>query len=178
MFVRNLSFGALLLLALNTAFADHFVVTFQGEGSGSLAGVPFGPASFLITAVIDPDDRVELPQGFATEHLQASIVIGDLGEFSFITPTRTFVNTAFELVGFSRASGQDLILGPGNSAFSSWDLLTPIGPISASAELIQWLNPPVETSAGVLQFDFSATTVVFAVRIDDIFADRFEDPDL
>jgi len=86
-----------------------------------------------------------------------------LGDFDFITGTRTFVNNSSSLVGFSRTGGggSDLFNGPNDAEFSVWDMLSSIGPIAGTANLLQWISPEVDTNAGVLFFSNATSEATF-----------------
>ncbi len=149
---------AAALLALLPAAASGSILTYfhQGNGSGTLNGQPFGPSDFKITAVVDTNNRQPLSGGWYIDHSSASILIGGLGSFGIVTPTRTFASNVGHLVGFSRAGagGLDLFNGPSSSAFDTWDMLTPIGPVTGPGGLLQWgLNPLIQTTGGVLIFN-------------------------
>ena len=115
-------------------------------------------ARFVITAIADTDDRIQDGDVFYIEHLTASIDIDGFGTFDFTTPTLSFVNQGRESVGFSKSfpNARDLFTGPSHPDFASWDMSNSIGPISNDdGRLIQWeRDPPIETTGGVLFFDF------------------------
>jgi len=140
----------------NTAAAD--VITFSHEGiggSGTLNGVPFGPADFTITAIGDTSNRVSTVSGYSIDHDSASVSIAGLGSFDFLVNTRTFVNNNTWRVGFSRAgSAGDLFNGPqDNATFSAWDMTSSVGPISGTGFTFQWGFGDIQTTGGVLIFD-------------------------
>jgi hypothetical protein len=148
----------ILLVAASHAFTAQLSFTHSAIGSGNIGGIPFTNASFSIFELVDTGDRVAFTNqgGFSIIDTSASINIAGLGLFHFTTPTRTFVNNVLGLVGFSRGSGDlsDLFDGPGSSVFDTWNMLTPIGPITAdSGELTQWSRSPVTTDGGVLVFN-------------------------
>jgi len=129
-----------------------------GGGAGTIGNFFFEPTGFVITATGDTDDRTSFGNGFSIVHLTASIAIDGVGTFDFITGTRTFVNNSLSLVGFSRASGTDLFDGPTNADFAAWDMLSSIGPIPGTGELLQWQLSPINTSGGVLVFNDERST--------------------
>lgn len=164
---------ALLLCCLGipagNAVAETIIFTHRGTGAyGSIGGNPFYNVTFTITAIGDTTNRVQRSDNvYSIDHDFASILIegfGAVGEFNFITPTRTFCNRGTGYggtVGFSRASGSDLFNGPrGLPALANWDMLTSIGPISAqNGELIQW-SSPVTTDGGILFFETDTSVPV------------------
>jgi hypothetical protein len=141
-------------LCASSASAAPITFTHTGTWSGTLEGIAFPVSTFTITAVGDTGNRDSFSGGFYIDHDAASISIAGLGTLNFLTGTRTFVNQSLSVVGFSRAGsgGLDLFNGPVNSAFSSWDMLSSIGPISGSGRLLQWGSPAVETNLGNLVF--------------------------
>ncbi len=154
---------ALALLAMSAA-AEQLTFIHEGSGSGTLDGSTFPASAFVITAVVDTDDRTSFTNGWSIGHLSASITIDGLGTFDFISATRTFVNNGGQIVGFSRngISGMDLFDGPENTAFADWDMLSPIGPISGDGYLMQWDDSPqINTSGGSLFFNEESSDATF-----------------
>lgn len=147
---------ALLVLVPAGASADILTFYHTGSGSGTLDGAPFSTSDFVITASGDTSDRQGDSVTWWIDHTSASISITGLGDFDITSGTRTFVNNGNERVGFSHAGhyGMDLIWGPTDAAFATWELLTPIGPIAGEIERMQWsLWPWLETTGGTLIFD-------------------------
>ena len=122
-------------------------------------------AAFTITDVGNTSNIVTFVDGFSLDDMTASILIAGVGDFTFITATRTFVNNVVGEVGFSRSTttGSDLYDGPVNAAFNTWQLNTALGPFSGSATLLQWGSPypPVLTSGGTLFFANGSTMATF-----------------
>lgn len=149
------------------AHADPIIFSYTGAGSGSIAGVSFTDADFVITATGDTASREAIATGWFIDHATASIDIAGVGSFDFISPTRTFVNNPNSVVGFSRGgiSGLDLFDGPTDTAFAAWDMLSSIGPITGSGQLRQWSLVPVETSGGVLLFDNAGSAATFSATV-------------
>jgi len=139
----KLLFILCVLAMATTASAD--IITFIHECNtsvtGTLDGEPF-EATFTITASGDTDDRDTNGLDFWIDHTSASIEIDGVGTFDFVTPTRTFANNDFEVVGFSRAgaNGTDLFNGPSHRDFGAWDMLSSIGP---SQEMMASLSPGI-----------------------------------
>lgn len=156
---------AFVLLFGVTAFADPILFTHTGTGSGSLAGNSFSTTAFTISGVGDTTNRVSFASGFFIDLTSASIEIMGVGNLTFVTGTRFFVNNNSGLLGFSRAGGADLFNGPSNSAFLSWNMLTSIGPIAGTANLAQWSNSPVITDQGTLVFDSGSTASTFQATV-------------
>lgn len=146
--------GLFVMLPIE-AFAVPITFTHRGASSatGTLDGNAFTTAAFVIEAAGDTANRFAFAGGFFIDHDSASITIPGVGQFDFITPTRTFINGS--TIGFSRGSvgGLDLFNGPTVNALAGYDLLSAIGPINGTAELLQWSSLPVVTSGGVLVFN-------------------------
>jgi hypothetical protein len=158
--------GWLLLSA--GAEADILTVTQTGSGSGDLNGVAFPTSSFTITSILDTGHRVSFAGESHINATSASIAISGLGSFNFTTPTLIFVSNTLPGPGISRViggTGGDLFDGPTDPAFSTWDMLTAIGPISGDGELQQWDITPVNTSGGVLRFDNGHAGATFTATI-------------
>lgn len=150
------------------AFALPIMFTHTGRGSGTIDDMAFSDADFTVTALGATENRNdETPGLFFINHDSSSIAISGVGVLQFVTPTRTFVNSGVTIVGFSRAgfSGLDLFNGPANQVFGSWDMLSSVGPIDGTANLLQWLSSPVVTDAGVLVFSSGSSNGTFKATI-------------
>jgi hypothetical protein len=170
--LRSVFVSVSLLGLWGSALAAPITFIHQGAGSGTLNDVPFGtlaPANFTITATGDTDDRASFSGGFFVDHLTASIVIDGVATVDFVTATRTFVNNGISIVGFSRAGagGADLFNGPTDAAFTAWNMLSAIGPISGTGRLLQWAGSDVVTTGGVLVFigDEVSSPATFQARV-------------
>ena len=138
--------------------AEPITFIFTGSGTGSVGTTSFADAAFTITG--HGDTAARLDDGGAgvywIDHVAADIAIAGLGDFTFVTPTRTFVNNNVDLAGFSRAGlvGSDLYYGPQDPVLEGWNMLGPVGPLSGSGQILQWDNPTqygaVLTSGGEL----------------------------
>jgi hypothetical protein len=184
---RNLSMQSfrvftIVAVALLSTSASAVPISFiyTGVGSGTLGGITFTDAAFTITADADTDNRENRTKGtgFFLDHSSVTIDIGDLEPAHFITGTRTFVNNDLAVVGFSLegASGWDLYDSYEDPAYATWDLLSSLGPVFGSFDLLQWDDSAVETDKGVLSFatstvpgSFQATTPITAVPEPDSF---------
>ena len=163
-FVRVLSAVALLAFTTVAATAAPFTFTHAGSGSGSLAGVPFAVSDFVITAVGDTTDRVDIGFGFFIDHSSASIAIQGLGTFDFVTATLTFVNNPSNLVGFSSAEEVTSIT---DSTANGTPLLGITGDYDVQ-RLVERLGEPtrVSSSADGLQrhYFYAALNVTFTLE--------------
>lgn len=147
-----------------SAQASMLTFIHEGNGSGMLDGNLFPPSDFVVTATVDTAARQSYAAGWFTDHLSASILIAGVGNFDFLTATRTFVNNDVQLVGFSRADigGVDLFNGPTAVPFGAWDMLDPIGPIGGTGGLANWaIAGDVDTTGGVLAFDDGGSDAIF-----------------
>ncbi len=73
-----------------------------------------------------------------------------------------------QTVGFSRepgAGGADLFNGPSHAQFATWDMLSPIGPISGSGYLLQWHYSPIDTTGGILIFNDDTCDATFTAAL-------------
>ena len=153
-----LSVVVILLASTSWAVPVTFIHRADGgEFQGTLDGNPFMVPDFTITAFGDTSAREAVAADiFSINHTSAQIDIPNVGVFTFLTPTRTFVNQGSNAVGFSRAgsSTTDLFneVAIVAGAFGSYDLLSSIGPIFGDGQLLQWDSPSVLTTGGVLVF--------------------------
>lgn len=159
--------AAFVLMFGVSAFADPILFTHTGTGSGSLDGTAFTTTEFTISGVGDTASRFSFGGGYFINLISATIDIVGVGNLTFVTGTRFFVNNSANLVGFSRAGfgGLDLFNGPTDSAFASWDMLTSIGPIGGNASLLQWLSSAVITDQGQLVFNSGASASTFQATV-------------
>jgi hypothetical protein len=175
----------LALVVSGSAQAVPITYNYAGTGSGTIGTTTFTNTTFVITAVGDTNNRQSFPGDFSSVggyqigNISASIDIAGVGKFSFITPTHFFVNNeASAGVGFSEGvdvlqGGTDLFDGPTDPSFLTWDMLSSIGPISGSAELLQWiiytapyvLGPHVLTDGGYLVFNDQQTQATFQATV-------------
>jgi hypothetical protein len=158
----------LWVLHVPSSFGDPITFTHVGIGTGSLAGMEFVDAAFRITAVGDTIDRRSSGNVRSIPHTRASISIAGLGTFLFVSPTRTFVNNNFQVVGFARASGggEDLFDGPSHPVFATWDMLSPLGPLPGAGSIFQWTLSPVFTTGGRLALTDSGSPAIFTATIE------------
>jgi PEP-CTERM motif len=169
--LRIATLFVLLMVAVNS-YANSVTFTDTTTASGTIGSISFSNDPITILAIGNTSSRQMFSQGFFIDVSSASITIGGLGTFQFTTGTRFFVNNMFQTVGFSRSglSGADLIDGPVNSAFSSWSMLTSIGPITGGGAIFQWDSrfPPVLTSGGTLVLNNASPNVTFSARVSPV----------
>jgi hypothetical protein len=150
---------------VSNAFATPITYIDTGRGSGTIGATSFTLARFTIRATGDTSARQPFSGGFSIANISADITIEGLDDFTFVTPTRFFVNQVSMIVGFARINGSDLWDGPLNAQFGTWDMLTSIGPISGNGALNQWTSPPVITSGGLLAFNTGGSSATFQATV-------------
>ncbi|MCL4219753.1 MAG: PEP-CTERM sorting domain-containing protein [Phycisphaerales bacterium] len=169
--MKNWIVTGLVAALAGAASAAPIEFTHEGTGGGFLDGENFGltaPVHFVITAVGNTADRVNMGFGYYIDHTSASIWIEGVGTYDFLTPTRTFVNNDGQLVGFSRAGldGADLFNGPVSGVFAAWDMTTSIGPISGDGSVLQWTFGDILVGNGlVLNMISGDTPVTFTAKV-------------
>jgi hypothetical protein len=157
---------SMILFAVNS-FAELITFTHTGTGSGTIGATSFTNAAFTITDVGDTASRSSIPWGFYIVDLSASISISGVGDFTFTSRTQTLVDNRDSGVSFERGYGYDLFQGPTDPACASWDMLSPIGPILGTGNLLAWdLDGwTVPTDGGTLFFDDGSSSSVFQATV-------------
>jgi len=151
--ILGLAVAALLSAGANAA-PIQFIYT--GIGSGSIGATTFTNLAFTITEQSNTSNLQSCGGGCTyIDANSTTITINTIGAFLFTTGTRTFDNSG--VVGFSRAgvSGADLY-----NVFNvgvAYDMMSSIGPILGSANLLQWGNSAVLTDGGTLSFSNGQT---------------------
>lgn len=167
---RSFQLTGLMLAFTFSSFGSSMTLTDVTTASGTLGPTPFTNDLVTISTVGDTSDIATFTGGYSLNDSSASITIAGLGTFQFITATRDFVNDSIQEVGFSLPGnpGYDLIGAPINSAFSSWDMLTSIGPITGEGlmGIAQWGFQPVLTTGGVLVLDDDqSANITFSAQV-------------
>ena len=146
-----------VFLSGSVLVASPMTYIYEGAGSGSLNGVAFAESRFVITAIGDTDDVIVIDSSSSfLNHRSVSIGIDGVGSYEINTQTRTFVNNASKIAGFSRGGdwGADLIWFGPDESFASWDLVTQLDTVSGTGELMQWgSSSRIQTDGGALVFD-------------------------
>ncbi|MGP1310132.1 MAG: hypothetical protein ACTS27_08045 [Phycisphaerales bacterium] len=142
--------------------ASSAIGTLDGEALNGGAEVDFVISAVANTEAIQQADADTL----YVDHISASISIEGIGEFDFLTPTRTFTSSGV-IVGFGHAGvdGLDLLNGPQVAVFNDWALDTDIGPVGGVGGVFQWEVAPVMTTGGVLAFLDGGDFVTFTARV-------------
>jgi MYXO-CTERM domain-containing protein len=153
------------LVSVTGAHADLITFTHTGSGSGTLNSSMFGPSNFTIVSTADTNNRESHSSGYYIEHDSATIMIDGLGTYDITDATRTFVNYNHQIVGFSRGNdGTDLFNGPSDPAFLVWEMLTSVGPVTGTGDLLQW-GTGINTSGGILYFYNGSSSATFTATI-------------
>lgn len=163
--------GAALGIVTAAAFssganASPIEFIYTGTGSGTMGQTSFSDAAFTITEQSDTSNSQSC--GFSCTFIDANstaITIAGLGAFSFISGTRTFDNTGN--VGFSRATAGGADLYSSFNVGTGYDMMSAIGPIAGTPQLMQWTVLPVDTSGGVLAFLSGRTDGTFQAIMTD-----------
>ena len=158
--------SALAVSAANISFLHQTL-----DARGTIDGNVFGTSEVFIRATGDTANIQTIGDVSFIDHASAEIEIVGIGTFQLATGTRTFVNRGLDLVGFSRAGagGSDLLNGPNNAAFGTWDMTTSIGPIAGVLNYLQWAAPSVVATTGeVIVFDNLSVEGAFTARVDDM----------
>lgn len=158
---RSIELATWLLIAVgNTVQADPITSIYEGTTSGVLAGLTFD-TKFVISASADTKDIVSSPGAKRLDSEYVSILLVDIGYYEITSPTHTFVNRS-GIVGLEFADGGDIVIGPENDQFDTWDMTTSIGPVSGQA-LIR--PDELQTSGGVLRFHSGRTTITYSAVV-------------
>ena len=136
------------LLAAPPVGAEPFLYQFTGSGAGTLAGAPFPLQGFRIRLLADTDDVTVDGQLRLLPVYAADFALDVSGAGNIATPVFTNVNQEFGSVVFATAT--QAILFFYDSAFGSYELDTPLGPIESETVGLQEI--PLATSAGTLVF--------------------------
>jgi hypothetical protein len=151
------------------ALAAPATFTVQAIGSGYLGGTPFTNSPVTITGFGDTSNRFPIPWGTGLYiiHDSATVSVGSIGEFAITMPTRTFVNNGNSIVGFGNGYeyGTDILNGPVNTSFATWDLGSSLGPFTGPGVNNIFQVLPISTSGGVLNFSSLPTTITFTAIV-------------
>jgi hypothetical protein len=164
--------AALTILLGGFLSAQTVTTTFSSTGSGSIGGDVFPSSAFTITTIGDTSDRVGplYNATWATVNELASITIAGVGTFGFTTQTEDWVATGC-CGGFGLYTGDPTspvglnLITLYDPVFTSWDELTPLGPLTSTANSYQWADATVMTTGGQLVFDDNVNPVTFQATV-------------
>jgi len=167
-----------LVLYVPSSFADPITFTYQGTATGSIGGTPFANTAFTITARGDTANRgffdpaspiTTLPSRFVyfIIHDSASISLDGVGNFAFITSTSSEVRNNTGVVVFrNNFAGFQLLQSELNLLYTSWDMLSSIGPVAGTGTVSSsWIFSAVQTTGGRLVFDSGQAPLTFTATV-------------
>ena len=157
---------ALLMLFAPCSSATIIDFTFSGTDSGTIGGTAFANAAFAIGGEFNTANTrpLILDVGITLDDF-TFISISGVGVFQFITPITfldQFIESALALQYRTATSGETLLsaISP-VSVFASWDLNSPLGPVTVRGNVFNWSQVPIETSGGVLVLNDAAPPITF-----------------
>jgi hypothetical protein len=153
-------------------FAAPITFTFSGTGSGTVNGVPFTDADYTITLLGDTTAITNPSSGLFQLETIAAINIAGVGTATITDPVEIFDNHDGASLGFARGTGYTL-LHVNNTAFATYALATPLGPISGlgAASLNQFTNlastlgPITLSSSEAVTFQASLATTTWTGNV-------------
>jgi len=164
LFKSGLVLAALICLSgIKSASAIPITYTFSGIGSGSLGASTFADSSFTITCTADTSQIIQnISRSLVVPVSVATIFVSSLGTTeTVISPTEIILNQRGGRITYNSTS--PLFFPPvpiffsvtNYAVFSTYDLITAIGPITTGQLLTGVTSPPggVRTTAG----DFTLT---------------------
>ena len=141
---------------------------YTGQGSGSIGDLNFSNSLFIIAQFTDTANIVACSSDDNCRYLDAEttkISLNNIGTYSFLTGTRTFINRGY--VGLSRSGSRGADLYDSFVA-GSYDMASSIGPVAGYASLLQWTYSNVDTTGGVLVFNNGSSYGSFQGIVDTI----------
>jgi hypothetical protein len=150
-------------VAVSPAAASAALLTYTetADVSGSLNGVAFTDDIITISGTGDTSN-VEGGPSFFLLGLPAEFMLSGGGSGAFTDSIYVVSNHPGTIAGFSDLTSDLLILFTDNSVFATYDLSTPIGPVSGGAILNSGSSFP--TSAGALILD-SGSNATFTAGV-------------
>jgi hypothetical protein len=145
--------ACLLLLAFITpAQAAPIVYTETVVGSGTLGQTPFTDALITLTAIADTDHVMIDAMGFfVVANKSTSVQIDNGGSALFSSFTETFVDPTHQVAGLRQGP---IILALQQAAFGTYDLKTPIAPMSG----VPFINASDTFATNAGNFSITSTT--------------------
>jgi hypothetical protein len=149
-----------LILAMRSVQAGPITYTETVVGSGSLGGTDFTSELITLTVTADTAAITNPDPGFFTvPGLTAMVSVATVGSGTFTGSTNVFDNQGAQVAGIESGTGRPDILDIANSVFATYDLSTPIGPVTGTPSG----NPGTSfaTSAGAFIITGTADTGTF-----------------
>lgn len=151
------SFGCLLEVS---AVATPITYEFSATASGSLSNATFSKVALNITSTADTSQIEKIGNSvYEVDDLTATFTITGVGTGTFADQMFTVDNQGNPCVGISDDSMNLGIIFDNKSTFSSYNLGTPLGPISGTATYSS--GSPIPTSAGNLTINSIKGQVTF-----------------
>ena len=150
--------GALSAAVAGSANAGLIDTTYSGVASGRwlngiYAGQTFTSKAFSIHSSYLTDAITTYSQGYKVTNGAADVTIDGFGKFAVTSSTGNFAANVQSRAGFS-VIGQGDVISFGNSALSSWNMQSNLGPISG---LAVFNTQPLFTVYGAILFSGTAT---------------------
>jgi hypothetical protein len=153
--------ATLALVSPGAARADIITGTFTTTATGSLGGAAFTNAAVTVTMTYDTT-QILSPAGFpVVQDLSASLSVAGFGPATFTGPTFTADTSGIITLAAQQLSSG--ILGDMATPFNTYDLTTPIGPVTGTG----LINPGAaySTSLGNIVFNTVSTATYTATAV-------------
>jgi hypothetical protein len=151
--------ATLALVSPGAARADIITGTFTTTATGTLGGTAFTNAAVTITMTYDTT-QILSPSGFpVVQDLSSSLSVAGFGPATFTGSTFTADLSGFILIAARQFS--DGIFGDTATPFNTYDLTTPIGPVTGTGFFRS--GAAMSTSLGDLVFNTAPTSTYTAV---------------
>lgn len=159
---------ALILMLSPVLSALPITFIYSSTGSGSIGATSFTNAAFTVTGIGDTANRIEGALSYGLYHDTTTINITGVGQFNITTPISSFTPKTGTFAGFGR-DGPGNLFHFTNGAVTGYDMLTSLGPLSGSGQLLGWAATPlVTTSGGDLVFNnASSLAATYQVIVDN-----------
>lgn len=166
--IRNVALASICLATVTPASAATIIYTVSGTGTGTVGGQAFA-GGVTISASGDTAAQQQCISGgspvagcYFIPIASSDLSLGSLGHYSLANNGIMFVNNAANVVGFSEIVLPGPIVntfafvnngGAPSAAFSTWNGISNLGPITTSLGLNKFFRPLVATSGGDLILD-------------------------
>lgn len=122
---------AVLSAAAAFASADPLTYTLSGNGSGVLNGTSFTNSLITLQAVADPSTLTSSGGVSYVTASSATVSVAGIGSDTFTVTVKAYAYNPNSAAGFSFNDG--VIIAMSNPQLGSWNLISPIGPVSGTA---------------------------------------------
>jgi hypothetical protein len=166
--MRALLLCSLLILLAPRSTAAILDFTFSDIDSGTIGGVVFSDAAFTISGELNTINTRPLIHNVGiTPDDFTFISISGVGVFEFTTPI-SFVWAPIESILQLRSTGTNgavLIEADSQAAFQSWDMGSPLGPVTVTGDVSSFSSAPIETTGGILVLNDEARPITFQASV-------------